>query len=334
MSTRTARDPASLLDAARSGDRRALGRLISLTESGGPELRTVSAAIAGLTGRAHVVGLAGAPGVGKSTATTALVSVLRADGRTVAVLAIDPSSPFTGGALLGDRVRMQQHATDPGVYIRSMASRGHLGGLAAAAPAALRVLDAAGFDVILVETVGIGQAEVDIAASADTTLVLLAPGMGDGIQATKAGIIEVADILVVTKSDRDGAGQTVKELRAMLSLGGRHSATGAWRPPIVPISGLSGDGVAELLVAVAHHREFCGALLEHESRYRARIGAEIEALAVTQLRTQLRANVEEFGSLLEQVVTGAMDPYAAADLLVRTVRQNQPREPPPLPGVG
>ena len=197
-------DPAAAIQRARDGDARALARLLSLVENGAPQLRAVMKAIAPLTGQARVLGLTGAPGVGKSTVTAALVAAYRAQGLRVGVLAIDPTSPFTGGALLGDRVRMQQHATDQGVFIRSMASRGHLGGLAGATPQAVRVLDAAGFDVVLVETVGVGQAEVEIAGMADSTLVIVAPGLGDAIQAAKAGILEIGDVFVVNKSDKPG----------------------------------------------------------------------------------------------------------------------------------
>ena len=208
----------ALLKAARAGSPRALGRLISLVENDSPQVRTVLTELLPERGRARVVGVTGAPGVGKSTTVTGLVAVLRAAGQRVAVLAVDPSSPFSGGALLGDRVRMQAHATDAGVFIRSMATRGHLGGLAVAAPQALRVLDGGGFDTVIVETVGVGQSEVEIAQQADVTLVLLAPGMGDGIQAAKAGILEVGDIFVVNKADRDGAHAVVRELRGMLAL--------------------------------------------------------------------------------------------------------------------
>jgi LAO/AO transport system kinase len=208
-----------------------VARLISLIEDGSPMLRQVAALLASRTGRAQIVGITGSPGVGKSTSTSALVTAFRAAGERVGVLAVDPSSPFTGGALLGDRVRMQEHATDPDVYIRSMASRGHLGGLAWATPQALRVLDAAGCDVILVETVGVGQSEVEVAGLADTTVVLLAPGMGDGIQVAKAGILEIADIYVVNKADRDGADNVLRDLRAMLALAGGNAQS--WRPPII-----------------------------------------------------------------------------------------------------
>lgn len=212
-------DVASLVTQAREGRPRAVARLISLVEGASPQLREVMAALAPLAGNAYVVGLTGSPGVGKSTCTSALVTAYRRQGKRVGVLAVDPSSPFSGGALLGDRVRMSDHASDPGVYIRSMATRGHLGGLAWAAPQAIRVLDAAGCDVVLVETVGVGQSEVEIASQADTSVVLLAPGMGDGIQAAKAGILEIGDVYVVNKADRDGADATARELNHMLGLG-------------------------------------------------------------------------------------------------------------------
>src|SRR6187431_1203419 len=206
------------------------------------------AALAPYAGNAQVVGITGSPGVGKSTSTNALVGELRTQGKRVGVLAVDPSSPFSGGALLGDRVRMQDHALDGDVYIRSMASRGHLGGLSWATPQALRVLDAAGCDVILVETVGVGQSEVEIAAMADTTLVLVAPGMGDGIQAAKAGILEIGDVYAVNKADRDGADRTRRELRTMLTMAERRG--GAWRPPVLQTVASTGQGIDELLAEV------------------------------------------------------------------------------------
>ncbi len=210
---------ADLVTAARAGSPRAVARLISLVEDASPRLREVMTLLAPLGGGAQVIGLTGSPGVGKSTTTSALVGAYRQRGLRVGVLAIDPSSPFSGGALLGDRIRMQDHSTDPGVFIRSMASRGQLGGLSWATPQALRVLDAAGCDVVLIETVGVGQAEVEIASLADSTVVMLAPGMGDAIQAAKAGILEVADVYVVNKADREGAEHTVRELTGMLSHG-------------------------------------------------------------------------------------------------------------------
>ena len=233
-----------LVEEARAGTSRAVGRLISLVDDQHPALPEVMAALAPHTGGAHVVGITGAPGVGKSTTTNALVRALRAKGEKVAVIAVDPSSPFSGGALLGDRIRMNDSASDPGVYIRSLASRGHLGGLSVSAPQAIRVLDAAGFGTILVETVGVGQSEVEIAGAADTTLVLLAPGMGDGIQAAKAGILEIGDVFVVNKADRDGADATVRDLRHMIQMG-ESAVPGGWRRTVVRASALEGTGVDE-----------------------------------------------------------------------------------------
>ncbi|MFM8773891.1 MAG: methylmalonyl Co-A mutase-associated GTPase MeaB, partial [Actinomycetota bacterium] len=219
MSVGDATDALSLITRARQGEPRAVARLISRVEDGSPDLASIMAELSGVDGAAYVIGVTGSPGVGKSTTTSALVAAFRARDQRVGVIAVDPTSPFSGGALLGDRIRMQQHSTDSGVFIRSMASRGHLGGIAAATPQAIRVLEASGFDVVIVETVGVGQSEVEVAGTADTTVVLLAPGMGDGIQAAKAGILEVADILCVNKADRDGADATVREVRHMLSLG-------------------------------------------------------------------------------------------------------------------
>ena len=241
-----------LVERARAGEARAVARLISLVEDASPLLREVMAGLAPYTGNAQIVGVTGAPGVGKSTSTAALVKALRATGKRVGVLAVDPSSPFSGGALLGDRVRMQDHATDRDVYIRSMASRGHLGGLAWSTPQALRVLDAAGCDVVLVETVGVGQSEVEIAGLADTTLVLMAPGMGDGIQAAKAGILEIGDVYVVNKADRDGVEQVRRDLRNMLGLAERDDED--WKPPIVLTVAQTGQGVDDVVDAIDKHR--------------------------------------------------------------------------------
>jgi LAO/AO transport system kinase len=267
-----------------------------------------------------VLGLTGSPGVGKSTTTTALVRGFRAQGKRVGVLAVDPSSPFSGGALLGDRVRMQDHAGDSGVYIRSMASRGHLGGLAWATPQALRVLDAAGCDVVLVETVGVGQSELEIASLADTTLVLVAPGMGDGIQAAKAGILEVADVFVVNKADRDGAQQTVRDLRYMQSLGGRFAEPGHWRPPIVKTVAAreKDNGIDEVLEKIEAHREWLASSGEGHRRRTERAAREIEAIAVATLRERLGDvhGSAALGTLAEKVVAGETDPFSAADDLV------------------
>ncbi|WP_069815213.1 methylmalonyl Co-A mutase-associated GTPase MeaB [Streptomyces sp. TP-A0874] len=310
-------DVPQLVAQARRGRPRAVARLISLVEGASPQLREVMAELAPLTGGAYVVGLTGSPGVGKSTSTSALVSEYRKAGRRVGVLAVDPSSPFSGGALLGDRVRMGEHASDPGVYIRSMATRGHLGGLAWAAPQAIRVLDAAGCEVVIVETVGVGQSEVEIASQADTSVVLLAPGMGDGIQAAKAGILEIGDVFVVNKADRDGAGATVRELSHMLGLGEARKP-GDWRPPVVRTVAARGEGVAEVVEALEKHRAW---MEEHgvlASRRRARAAREVETIAVTALRERIGdlGGARQLDALAERITAGALDPYAAADELV------------------
>jgi LAO/AO transport system kinase len=305
-----------LVDRARQGDPRAVARLISLVEDASPALREVMAALVPHAGRAAVLGVTGSPGVGKSTVTSALVASFRTEGRRVGVLAVDPSSPFSGGALLGDRVRMQEHATDPGVYIRSMATRGHLGGLAWATPQALRVLDAAGCEVVLVETVGVGQSEVEVAALADTTLVLLAPGMGDGIQAAKAGILEVGDVFVVNKADRDGADQVVRDLRGAIRLAER--APGDWRPPIVKAVAVRREGLDDVRSAVAKHRDWMERSGELDLRRRRRVRDEIEAIAVTALRQRfgdLHGDAR-LDTLAEKVLAGQYDPYAAADEII------------------
>ncbi|MQY12044.1 putative GTPase [Streptomyces sp. RB5] len=311
-------DVPALVSQAREGKPRAVARLISLVEGASPQLREVMAALAPLTGGAYVVGLTGSPGVGKSTSTSALVTAYRKRGKRVGVLAVDPSSPFSGGALLGDRVRMSEHVSDPGVYIRSMATRGHLGGLAWAAPQAIRVLDAAGCDVILVETVGVGQSEVEIAGQADTSVVLLAPGMGDGIQAAKAGILEIGDVYVVNKADRDGADATARELNHMLGLG-EARAPGDWRPPIVKTVASRGEGADELVEALEKHRAW---MEEHgvlQERRTARAANETETIAVTRLRERIADlhGDRRLTALAARIVAGELDPYAAADELVK-----------------
>lgn len=305
-------DVAGLVDRARDGEPRAVARLISLVEQGSSALPEVAAALARHTGNAQVVGITGAPGVGKSTSTNALVRAYREQGKRVAVIAVDPSSPFSGGALLGDRVRMGDHATDSGVFIRSMATRGHLGGLSWATPQALRVLDASGFDVILVETVGVGQSEVEIVALADTTLVLLAPGMGDGIQAAKAGILEIADVFVVNKADRDGADQTARDLKYMISLGRRDREGPLWRPPVVKTVAARMEGLDRVVEAITEHQEWMASHGELEERRLRRAGAEIEAIAVERVRTRF-GPVDQ---LAKRVVEGELDPFAAAEQLI------------------
>ncbi len=317
-SGRTA-DVPDLVGRAASGDPRAVARLISLVEDGSPQLRAVMKAIAPLAGRARVLGLTGAPGVGKSTTSGALVHAYRRLGRRVGVVAVDPSSPFTGGALLGDRIRMQDHATDRDVFIRSMATRGHLGGLATATPQALRVLDAAGFDVIIVETVGVGQAEVEVASLADTTIVLVAPGMGDAIQAAKAGILEVGDVFVVNKADRDGAHQALRDLRNMIALAGRNES--AWRPPIVSTVAVRDEGIDELVGKLDAHAEWLERSGELTRRRRARAGSEVAAIALAELRKRMGALPGDgrLSRLAAKVAAGELDPYTAADELVASV---------------
>jgi LAO/AO transport system kinase len=315
VSRRSSGNVPDLVERARTGDARAVARLISLVEDASPLLREVMAALAPHAGHAHVVGITGSPGVGKSTSTSALVTELRRAGKRVGVLAVDPSSPFSGGALLGDRVRMQDHALDREVYIRSMASRGHLGGLSWTTPQALRVLDAAGCDVVLIETVGVGQSEVEIAGLADTTVVLLAPGMGDGIQAAKAGILEIGDLYVVNKADRDGADQVRRELRSMLALA--DAPEGAWRPPIVKTVAAKGEGLDEVAAELDRHRAWLEESGELEERRTRRARDEVEAIAVTALRARWgdvhgRSELDE---LAAAVVRGESDPYTAADAL-------------------
>ena len=310
-------DVPDLVVRAERGEARAVARLISLVEDASPALREVMVLLAPRAGHARVIGLTGSPGVGKSTSTNALVAAYRRLGMRVGVLAVDPSSPFSGGALLGDRVRMQDHATDDGVFIRSMASRGHLGGLSWAAPQALRVLSAAGCDVVLIETVGVGQAEVEIASLADTTLVLLAPGMGDGIQAAKAGILEVADVFVVNKADREGADTVVRDLRYMLSLGDRRTDDG-WRVPIVKTVAAKGEGADEVVEAIERHGQWLAGNGQLEVRRRKRAADEVEAIALTVLRERmgdLRGG-DGLDRAAAAVVAGDLDAYTAADDLV------------------
>jgi LAO/AO transport system kinase len=314
---RAGRDVPTLVARAREGDARSVARLISLVENGSPELPRVAAALAPYAGHAQVVGLTGAPGVGKSTTTNELVRALRAAGHRVGVLAVDPSSPFTGGSILGDRIRMQEHTMDAGVYIRSMSSRGQLGGLAAATPQAVRVLEGAGCDVVLVETVGVGQAEVEIASLADTTLVLLAPGMGDAIQAVKAGILEIADVFVVNKADRPGADATYRDIQGMLALGER--GPDDWRPLVVRAVAVKNEGIDDIAAAIEKHRAWMAGNGEARRRRERRAAGEVEAIALGTLRARL-GSVREgtaLDALAARVADGEIDPYAAADELIK-----------------
>ncbi|MCB1038377.1 MAG: methylmalonyl Co-A mutase-associated GTPase MeaB [Acidimicrobiales bacterium] len=315
---------AERFEAARSGDRRALARLLSHVERGDVVARQLGALAFPLAGAGYTVGLTGAPGAGKSTLTSSVVGELRARGDRVSVLAIDPSSPFTGGALLGDRTRMNDHALDEGVFIRSMATRGHLGGLALATPEAIRLLDAVGFPWVLVETVGVGQVEVEVAGAADTTVVVVNPGWGDSVQANKAGLMEIADVFVVNKADRPGAEQTVHDLESMLDLtrGGL-----PWRPPVVSAVGLTGDGAAELCDAVRAHREHLVATGELARRRARRLRDELAAVVAERLRAaaedRMGAGARE--RVEDALLAGDLDPWAAADELLGLPASDHPQ---------
>jgi LAO/AO transport system kinase len=309
---------AELAERVLAGERRAVARAISLVEDGSPDLPALSEALYPKTGRAHTVGLTGSPGVGKSSLAEQLVRAARTRDKTVAVLAIDPTSPFTGGALLGDRLRMQAHATDPGVFIRSMATRGHLGGMALAAPEALRILDASGKQLIILETVGVGQAEVEVATAADTTLVVVQPGWGDAVQASKAGILEIADVFVVNKADRAGAEDAARDLRNMLRMGPKAE----WVPPIVNTSAVTGEGIDELWDAVERHRKHGDASGELEARRTRRILAEVQSMVAFRLGERAAALLrqrEGAKGLAAQLAARDVDPYRAAEILLSTV---------------
>ena len=312
-------DADALVAKLRSGDRRTVARLISLVEDGSDELADVIKAIAPLGGDAYTVGVTGPPGAGKSTLVSALVGVLRKRDMTVSVLAIDPTSPFSGGALLGDRLRMQEHATDPGVFIRSMATRGKLGGLAWAATHALRILDAIDSGVIVVETVGVGQAEVDVAREADTTIVVLAPGFGDAIQANKAGLLEIADVYVVNKMDREGANSTARDIKQMLHLGEARD----WEPPVLLTQASEGKGIDELWAEVERHRAHITASGELQRRRVARNRHEIVEIAMARIRHAIDdvGDRDLLQTLAEQVTEHGLDPYTAADKLLAEVER-------------
>jgi LAO/AO transport system kinase len=325
-----------LADAARAGDRRALARLLTAVENRTAVAEAAMRRLYPLGGRAHLVGVTGPPGAGKSTLVAGLIAELRRLGRSVAVIAVDPSSPITGGALLGDRVRMQAYADDDGVFIRSMAARGHAGGLASTSGAAAAVLDAAGFDVVLVETVGTGQSEVEVAAAADTTVVLEAPEMGDEVQAIKAGLLEVADLVVVNKADRPGAQRTASQLRAMLvaSAPGSKAAGGPdgearadarprpKRPEVLLTIAATGEGIPALLEAIDRHRESGGAERAGSAR-RTRAETQVWAIVADRLRARLHEPrlAEGTDGILDRVADHRLDPYAAADELIERLRE-------------
>lgn len=304
------RSPEQLFDAARQGDRSGLARALSLVERGGEPARVLARLAAPHTGDAYTVGVTGAPGGGKSTLVSVVISHLRSLDIEPAVLAIDPSSPFSGGAILGDRVRMQDHIDDPGVYIRSVATRGHLGGISEATPRCLAVLDGIGFSEILVETVGVGQAEVDIAGNTDTTVVVLNPRWGDSIQAAKAGLLEVGDVFAVNKADRPGVAETVRDLRQMLELGGGLG----WQPPILPTVAETGDGIAELWKAIAAHRRHLLESGELQAVRRARLVQEVRAEVVNTMRRRVRRRMDDdtWQRTIDRVVARQVDPWTAA----------------------
>ncbi len=318
MAIRT-NDPTQLFAAAAGGDRGALARLLSLVERGGNDAREVARLASPHTGRGYVVGITGAPGAGKSTLTSAVIGVLRARGARVGVLAIDPSSPYSGGAILGDRVRMQDHAHDEKVYIRSMATRGHLGGLSLATSEAIRLLDATGHDWVIVETVGVGQVEVEIAGKADSTVVVVNPGWGDAVQANKAGLLEIADVFAINKADRDGVDATRRDLQAMLDL--TEFAEGEWQPTITTTVATTGQGVTDLIDAVLVHRtsgETSGDLTRRRELRRRE-----ELREIVERRLELRARElcqgAQWDALEAQVMSGARDPWSAADEMLRGI---------------
>jgi len=331
------RSPRELVDGALTGDRRALARLISLLESDTQAAAECVAHLHPRAGRAATVGVTGAPGTGKSTLVNELAKAFRRQGRTVGVIAIDPTSPFSGGAILGDRIRMRDLSGDDGVFIRSMATRGSLGGLARATADVACALDAAGFDVVLIETVGAGQSEVDIARTAGSVLVVEAPGLGDEVQAIKAGILEIADVLVVNKADREGAENTVRALQAMLDLGAapravRHHGqvmdvpdssppadrASDWRPPIVKTVAVEGKGIDELVAAIDRHQTHLEASGEGEARRRQRAEAELETILRETLLARLRQQVGrvELDGVVDRVASRELDPYTAARTLI------------------
>jgi LAO/AO transport system kinase len=307
-------DVEALLERARAGDRSSLARLLSIVERGGEPARQVGRLAHRSSGAAHTIGITGPPGAGKSTLTSALVRTIRADGHRVAVLAVDPSSPFTGGAILGDRVRMGDHALDDDVFIRSMASRGHLGGLSLAAPEAVRVLDAVGFAFIVVETVGVGQVEVEVAGETDTTVVVVNPGWGDAVQANKAGLLEVADVFCVNKADRPGAPEARRDLEQMLDMTVGHD----WRPPVVDTVAVEGTGVDDLWAAIRAHQadaESSGRLAAERAQ---RVQVELRRILARRLleAAEAQAAGPGFEALCDEVVAGDLDPWEAVDQLL------------------
>lgn len=307
---------ADLVQRLLEGNRRAAGRVISRIEDDAPDVEAIMRAVFPHTGGAYVAGITGPPGAGKSTVVDELIRVIREHDKRVGVIAVDPNSPFTGGAILGDRIRMMRHSADPGVFIRSMGARGHLGGLALAARNTILVLDAMGFDIVLVETVGVGQSELEIAGTADTTAVVIPPGLGDGVQAIKAGIMEIADIFVVNKADHPQANKTIADIRDLLRM---EIAPRPWVPPIVKTVAVRNEGLEDLWIRLEQHRQYLERSGELETRRKRRLEAEILEIADRRLREQVlepRTETEEFRLLLDRVVHRETDPYTAADRIV------------------
>ncbi|HEC09352.1 MAG TPA: methylmalonyl Co-A mutase-associated GTPase MeaB [Acidimicrobiales bacterium] len=307
-------DPGTLFARALDGDRRSLARLLSMVERGGESARQIGRLAYPRAGGAHTIGLTGAPGAGKSTLTSALATVATKTGTRMAILAVDPSSPYSGGAILGDRVRMQDHATSGDVYIRSMATRGHLGGLSLATPQAVRLLDAVGWPWLIIETVGVGQAEIEIAGAADTTIVVVNPGWGDSVQANKAGLMEIADIFVVNKADREGAEATRRDILQMLEL----SPPADWVPPVVDTVAVDGRGVEELWDQIARHRRHLQDSGDLADRRRSRLESELDEIVMRRLEVRAeelrrRAGLESPGELL---VSEGVDPHSLADRIL------------------
>jgi len=303
-------DPQELVTAAIAGDRRAIARLISIVEEDRAGADAAMALLFPRTGQAHVVGLTGAPGAGKSTLTDQLIRHVRTLGTEVGVIAVDPSSPFTGGAILGDRIRMQDHVADRGVYIRSMGSRGHLGGMAAATPKAVAVLDAVGKPYVFIETVGVGQAEVEIVDNSDTAVVVVTPGWGDSVQANKAGLLEIGDIFVVNKADREGVRETVRDLEQMLDLG----AVRPWRPPIITTVATTGEGVVDVWDAIDAHRSYLRDSGELDVRRTARLEKDLRRALVAELarRAEQSSGEDQADRVRADVIARKVDPWAAA----------------------
>jgi LAO/AO transport system kinase len=310
-------DPEGLLAAAQNGDRLALARLISRVERGGAGSREVAALAYRQGVEPPTVGVTGAPGAGKSTLVSRLIGVVREEVDALAVIAVDPTSPFSGGAILGDRVRMQDHALDQGVFIRSMATRGHLGGLALAVPEAVRVLAAAGMQRVLVETVGVGQVEVEVASATDTTVVVLTPGWGDAVQANKAGLLEIADVFVINKADRPGARQTRLDLEQMLDM----SIPGRWRPPILETVASQDVGVGEMWAAIKSHEESLATSGELARRRRERLDREFRRVLVAKVEAEVGrvSGLEQNAALVRSVMSHTTDPYEAAEILIAQV---------------